>query len=128
MAERIIMHAKDAVFGSEAECFMTIDGKRYNFMSMTEFESKWDPNIVKVDILGKVGKGHKAAGGNGTWSGKAHYNQSVFRKMADKYQLIPSLARALVLSLRMKFTPRLNVRSRISIISRRHLQGSPTHP
>lgn len=86
MAERIIMHAKDAVFGSEAECFVTIDGKRYNFMSMTEFESKWDPNIVEVDILGKVGKGHKAAGGNGTWSGKAHYNQSVFRKMADKYQ------------------------------------------
>ena len=30
--------------------------------------------------------GHKAAGGKGTWSGTAHYNQSHFRQMADAYQ------------------------------------------
>ena len=39
-----------------------------------------------MPILGKVGMGHKAAGGSGTWSGTAHYNQSVLREMADKYQ------------------------------------------
>ena len=81
-----VMEAKDAVYGSLAECFVTINDDRYNFMSLTEFESKWEVNITDVPILGKVGMGHKAAGGKGTWSGTAHYNQSIFRKMADAYQ------------------------------------------
>lgn len=80
------MIANNAVFGALAECFMTIDGRRYNFMQMTEFESKWEVNIQKVPLLGTVGMGHKAAGGKGTWSGKAHYNQSVMREMANNYQ------------------------------------------
>lgn len=81
-----IMNAKDAVYGSLAECFATIKGNRYNFMSLTEFESKWEVNITDVPILGKVGMGHKPAGGKGTWSGTAHYNQSIFREIADEYQ------------------------------------------
>ena len=66
--------------------FTTIDDNRYNFMMLTEFESQWEVNVVEVPILGKVGMGHKAAGGKGTWSGTAHYNQSIFRKIADNYQ------------------------------------------
>lgn len=81
-----MMHPGDAIYGSLAECFITIDDDRYCFMSMTEFESKWEPTIKDVPILGKVGMGHKVAGGKGTWSGTAHYNQSAFRKMADTYQ------------------------------------------
>lgn len=80
------MNAKDAVYGSLAECFVTLDDNRYNFMSLTEFESQWEVNVTEVPILGKVGMGHKAAGGKGTWSGTAHYNQSIFRKIADTYQ------------------------------------------
>lgn len=86
MSNNVTMNAKDAVFGSLAECFVTIDGRRYNFMNLTEFESKWDVTITDVPILGKVGLGHKATGGKGTWSGTAHYNTSVFRKMANTYQ------------------------------------------
>lgn len=82
----ITMNAKDAVYGSLAECFVTLEGNRYNFMCLTEFESKWEVNITDVPILGKVGMGHKAAGGKGTWSGTAHYNQSILRKVADTYQ------------------------------------------
>lgn len=80
------MNAKDAVYGSLAECFITLEGNRYHLMNITEFESKWETSITDVPILGKVGMGHKAAGGKGTWSGTAHYNQSIFRKMADTYQ------------------------------------------
>jgi hypothetical protein len=80
------MDAKDAVCGSLAECYITIDEKKRNFMNLTEFESKWEVNIVDVPILGKVGMGHKAVGGSGTWSGTAHYNQSVFRALAEAYQ------------------------------------------
>lgn len=81
-----MMNASDAVYGGLAECFITIDGRRYNFMSMTDFESKWEMSIKDVPILGKVGMGHKPAGGKGTWSGTAHYNQSVLREMANRYQ------------------------------------------
>ena len=81
-----MMNANDAVFGGLAECYITIEGRRYNFMSLTEFESKWEVNIADVPIMGRVGMGHKAAGGSGTWSGKAHYNQSYLRRMADTYQ------------------------------------------
>lgn len=80
------MIANDAIFGAKAECFITIGTRRYNFMQMTEFESKWEVNIAEVPILGQVGMGHKAAGGKGTWSGTAHFNQSVFREMANEYQ------------------------------------------
>lgn len=86
MSNNVTMNAKDAVFGSLAECFVTINGRRYNFMNLTEFESKWEVTITDVPILGKVGLGHKATGGKGTWSGTAHYNTSVFRKMANTYQ------------------------------------------
>lgn len=80
------MNAMDAVYGSLAECYITIDGSRYNMMSLTEFNSELAVNITEVPILGKVGMGHKPAGGKGTWSGTAHYNQSVLRRMADQYQ------------------------------------------
>ena len=86
MAKNPIMNAKDAVYGSTASCFITIGTRRYNFMTLTEFESTWELNIADVPILGKVGTGHKAAGGKGTWSGTAHYNQSHFRVLADEYQ------------------------------------------
>lgn len=86
MANNITMRGKDAVYAGLAECFITIDGKRYNFMSLTEFESKLKTNIVKVNILGKVGAGHKTAGSEGVWTAKAHYNQSVIREMMQKYQ------------------------------------------
>lgn len=81
-----IMDSSDAIYGSLAECFITIDGNRYNFMSLTDFESKWEATVKDIPILGKVGMGHKLAGGKGTWSGTAYYNQSIFRKMADTYQ------------------------------------------
>jgi len=86
MLENPVMNAKDAVYGSLAMCFITIGGRRFNFMTLTKFESKWDVNVTDVPVLGKVGMGHKAAGGKGTWTGAAHYNQSHFRAIADEYQ------------------------------------------
>jgi hypothetical protein len=86
MPNNATMNAKDAVYAGLASCFVTINGRRMNFMNLTEFESQWEVNITDVPILGKVGMGHKAAGGKGTWSGTAHYNQSQIRAVADTYQ------------------------------------------
>lgn len=81
-----VMKAGDAVSGSLAECFFTIDGKRRLLMRLIDFEAKWSVNIAEIPILGKVGKGHKAAGGSGEWSGTAHFNQSELRDMLLQYK------------------------------------------
>lgn len=80
------MNSQDAISGSLAECYITIEGNRYNFMQLYEFEAKYEMNIVEVPILGKTTKGHKAVGGNGTWSGTAHFNQSILRQLLYRFQ------------------------------------------
>lgn len=79
------MKAKDSVSGSLARCFVTIDGNRYNFMQMIDFEAKLDKTKVEVPILGRMAKGNKAVGVKITWTGTAHYNQSVMRKLLKKF-------------------------------------------
>lgn len=81
-----IMHAKDAISGSLAECFVTIEGERYNFMQLINFEAEMEKNKTEVPILGKTGKGNKASGWTGTFSGTAHYNQSIMRKLLYRYK------------------------------------------
>lgn len=87
------MNANDSVYGSLAEVYVTMDGNRYNMMQLYDFESKISINIVDVPILGRVQMGKKPAGFEGTWSGTAHYNQSVFRRWMLHYtktgELIP---------------------------------------
>ena len=82
----IKMNAKDSVSASLAECYVTIDGERYNFMQLISFESSWKMNISEIPILGQVGKGHKPTDGSGEWSGTAHYNQSVLRDVMLRYK------------------------------------------
>lgn len=86
MVNNPYMDAKDAISGSLAECYVTIDGSRYNFMQLYKFESKIDKNSTEVPILGRSGKGHKSTGWKGTWSGTAHYNQSIVRRLLLKYK------------------------------------------
>lgn len=82
-----IMNALDAVAGSQASAYVTFaDGSRYCFMQLQSFESNMEINTAEVPILGKTGKGNKPAGWTGSWSGTAHYNQSVFRRMLLEYK------------------------------------------
>lgn len=82
----IVMKAKDTVSAALAECFITIEGNRYNFMQMIDFEGKFDKTKTKVPILGKPGKGNKATGWEGTFSGTMHYNQSIMRELMVRYK------------------------------------------
>lgn len=82
-----IMDALDAVAGSQASAYITMaDGNRYCFMQLYSFESSMEINVAEVPILGKSGKGNKPTGWTGTWSGTAHYNQSIFRQMLLEYK------------------------------------------
>lgn len=86
MLNNIIMKGKDAVSAKLAECFITIEGNRYNMMQMINFEAKFEKNKMNVPILGKTGEGNKSAGWKGTFSGTAHYNQSIFRELMLRYK------------------------------------------
>lgn len=80
------MNGKDAVFAALAECYATIDGKRYNLMQAINLEATMEKNKTEVPILGKTGKGNKASGWKGTGSATFHFNSSVFRKAMKAYK------------------------------------------
>lgn len=86
MENNITMKAKDAISAKLAECFVTIEGNRYNFMQMIDFEGNFDKNKTEVPILGKTGKGNKSTGWSGTFSATMHYNQSVMRQLLLRYK------------------------------------------
>lgn len=81
-----IMNAKDTVSASLAECFATIDGKRYNLMQAINLEAKFEKTKSEVPILGKTGKGNKTTGWKGTGSATFHYNTSIFRELLQQYK------------------------------------------
>ena len=82
----ITMKAKDALSAKLAECFVTIEGNRYNFMQAINFEANFDRTKAKVPVLGKTGYGNKSTGWEGTFSATFHYNTSIFREMMKKYK------------------------------------------
>lgn len=81
-----IMNAKDSVSASLAECFVTIEGNRYNFMQALNLEAKIEKTKTEVPILGKTGKGNKATGWKGTGSATFHYNTSIFRELLERFK------------------------------------------
>lgn len=82
----VVMKGKDAISASLAECFITIDGTRYNFMQAINLEATMEKNKTEVAILGKLGKGNKSVGWTGTGSATFHYNTSIFRKAMKAYK------------------------------------------
>lgn len=81
-----IMHAKDSVSASLAECYVTIEGRRYNFMQAINLEASIEKNKTEVPILGKTGKGNKATGWSGSGSATFHYNTTIFRDLLKRFK------------------------------------------
>lgn len=84
----MLMNAKDSVSAKKAECYITIDGQRYNFMHAINLEASMEKNKVEVPILGKMSAGNKSAGCTYSGSATFHYNSSVFRDLLLKYKNI----------------------------------------
>ena len=82
----VTMKAKDAMSAKLAECFITIDGNRYNFMQAINFEANFERTKTEVPTLGKTGVGNKSTGWKGTGSATFHYNTSIFREMMLKFK------------------------------------------
>ena len=82
----VVMRGQDALSAKLAQCYITIAGIRYNFMSMIDFEATMEKKKTEVPILGKTGSGNKANGWTGTFTGTAHFNQDVMRKAMLEYK------------------------------------------
>ena len=80
------MRARDVISAPLAECYVTIDGKRYNFMQALSVEAKFEKSKTEVAILGQTGKGNKASGWKGTGTAKFYYNTSIFRNLMYQYK------------------------------------------
>ena len=84
MAQKML--AKDSIAAPLAECYVTINGNRYNFMQAINLEANIEKTKTEVPILGQTGKGHKAVGWNGTGSATFHFNTSMFAKLLENYK------------------------------------------
>ena len=82
----IKMKARDTISAKMAECYITINGRRYNFMTMIDMEVQVEKTKATIPRLGAVMTGHKTCGMEGTFSGTAHYNQSVMRQLLVDYK------------------------------------------
>ncbi|MBQ3180892.1 MAG: phage tail tube protein [Firmicutes bacterium] len=80
------MNAWDAISSAMAECYVTIDGRRYNFMQAIDLEAKITKKKMQVPVLGKTGRGNKGVGWTGLGSAKFHYNTSVFRELLYRFK------------------------------------------
>ena len=80
------MNAKDAVSASLAECFVTIEGNRYNFMQAINLEASIEKTKSEIPILGRTGKGNKTTGWKGSGSATFHYNTRIFREQLYRYK------------------------------------------
>ena len=80
------MHARNAVSAKMAECYVTIDGNRYNFMSAINLEVNFEKNKTEVAVLGRMNRGHKATGSSITGSAQFHLNTSIWRELAYRFQ------------------------------------------
>lgn len=80
------MHAKNAISAKMAECYVTIEGQRYNFMSAINLEVTFEKNKTEVPILGRMNRGHKSTSSTITGSAEFHFNTSIWRELAYRFQ------------------------------------------
>lgn len=80
------MAARNAVSAKMAECYVTIDGNRYNFMSAINVEVTMEKNKTEVPILGRMNRGHKSTSSTITGSAEFHLNTSIWRELAYRFQ------------------------------------------
>ena len=80
------MHARNAVSAKMAECYVTIEGNRYNFMSAINVEVTFEKSKTEIPILGRMNKGNKSTGSTISGSAEFHLNTSIWRELAERFQ------------------------------------------
>ena len=82
----ITMNAKDAISAKLAECYVTIENRRYLLMQGKDFEAKFEKTKKEINILGKTGSGNKSTGWKGTGKITIYKNTSIFDELMERYK------------------------------------------
>ena len=82
----ITMNAKDAISAKLAECFVTIENRRFLLMQGKDFEAKFEKTKKEINILGKTGSGNKSTGWKGTGKVTIYKNTSIFDELMERYK------------------------------------------
>lgn len=82
----ITMNAKDAISAKLAECYVTIENRRYLLMQGKAFEAKFDKTKKELNILGRTGSGNKSNGWKGTGKITIYKNTSIFDELMERYK------------------------------------------
>lgn len=80
------MDGKYVVRGSQAECYVTIDGNRYNFAQAISLEATMDISKSSATAIGKTGKFNFGTTWEGSGTMTLHYNQSIMREIMYKFK------------------------------------------
>lgn len=80
------MHAREAIHGAQGRAYVTIEGRRLLFAQLINLEARVDKSKTQVPIMGRISKGNKSVGTEGTGSATFYYNTSIFRELLYRYQ------------------------------------------
>ncbi len=80
------MNAWDAISSAMAECYVTVEGKRYKFMQAINLEARVEKTKMQVPVLGRMGRGNKGVGWAGSGKATFHYNTSLFRELLYRFK------------------------------------------
>lgn len=79
------LRANDTISGTQADCYVTLDGNRYFLMQAKNIEGNIEKNKTQVGVLGKTMKGNKSGSAQGSGSATFYMNTSVFREKMIEY-------------------------------------------
>ena len=78
-------NTQDAVSANRAECFVTLDGRRYSMMMAKEFEGKASIGSKEVYMLGNPVVGHKAQTVNLKFSMTIYKCTEIFDDVVEEF-------------------------------------------
>ena len=81
-----VMNPQDAPSAKLAECFVTVGSRRYNVLSGKSFEANANISTEEVNAIGRIMKGHKANGLEGTFSMTVYKCSAMFGNMVEEYK------------------------------------------
>ena len=84
----VTMNAWDALSAGLAECYVTIDGRRYRFMQAINLEASIEKKKMQVPVPRPMrpSTGNKGVGWSGSGKATFHYNSSLFRELLYRFK------------------------------------------
>ena len=80
MADNIKLKGKNTILAKEANCFVTLNNKRFNCFHFKNLEATLDINKTEMDVLHSFMKQHKVTGMVGKFKGEKYTVASEMRK------------------------------------------------